>query len=67
MDSMLVQIIIGVNLFLLGGVMVLAIQHARAHFRPQKPAPGQQSTSVAPQLRQQLMTQAQERYNAVLE
>lgn len=69
MSPLLFQIIIAINAFLLGIVLVLGIQHARAHFKGQKPALPNQGTqaAMAPQLRQQLLTQAQQRYNAVLE
>lgn len=65
MDPLLFQLIIAINSLLIGVVLVLGVQHARAHFRPQKPAlPTQTAT---PQLRQQLMAKAEERYNSVLE
>jgi hypothetical protein len=66
MDPLLFQIIIAANAFLLGAVLVLAVQHARAHFRGEKPELTAQKGAVAPQLRQQLLAQAQERYNTVV-
>lgn len=69
MSPLLFQIIIAANAFLVGIVSILAVQHGRAHFKGKKPElPSQSGTaSTAPQLRQQIMAKAQERYNTVLE
>lgn len=68
MNPLLFQIIIAVNAFLVGVVFILAIQHGRAHLKGKKPElPNQSTAATAPQLRQQILAQAQQRYNEVLE
>ena len=60
-----------VNAFIVGGLLTLAIQHAYAHFRPhkeeKKSAPVDHSTHLPVAIREQLLANAQKKYQIMLD
>jgi F0F1-type ATP synthase membrane subunit b/b' len=68
MNPTLLQIFLLINVFLIGALTTVAVQHAYAHFRPRsktdkpQPAPG-----LPPAVRKQILETAQADFQAVLE
>lgn len=64
------QIILGINILLIGALLTIAIQHAYAHFRPQQPAArrgGAPAVHISPEARQRLLDTAQANFQHVLD
>jgi hypothetical protein len=60
-----------INAFIVGGLLTLAIQHAYAHFRPhkeeKKAATVDHSAHLPPAIREQLLANAQKKYQTMLD
>jgi F0F1-type ATP synthase membrane subunit b/b' len=66
----ILQIILGVNILLIGVLLTVAIQHALAHFRPTQPTPkrpNQTVVHISPEARQHLLETAQANFQHVLD
>lgn len=71
MNPSLLQIFLAVNIFIIGIILTLAIQHGYAHFRPQpkvssKKLPNQ-SMHLPNSIREHLLEQSQSKFQAVLD
>jgi Skp family chaperone for outer membrane proteins len=63
------QIFLFVNVFIVGAVIALAVQHAYAHFKPhtvEKPHPANDTAKLSPAMREHLIDQAKTNFQAVL-
>lgn len=69
MDNLFLQIFLLVNVFIAGALIVVAIQHARAHFKPQVPAKHapEQSVRLPPAVKEHLLQASQAHFQAVLD
>jgi Skp family chaperone for outer membrane proteins len=72
MNAQFLQIFLLINIFLIGVVTALAIQHAFAHFRPHppeagKPRPTPQNAHLPFEVRKHLLEAAQTHFEAVLD
>src|SRR5256885_1977179 len=71
--SVVLQLFLGLNLFLIGALATIAAQHALAHFRPRPhetekpPHPPAQSAPLPPAVKERLLQTAQANYQAVLD
>ena len=68
------QIFLVVNAFVIGGLLTIAVQHAFAHYRPQKieekkvPTAALDRTARLPiEVREQLLADAHKKYQLMLE
>lgn len=70
MNQLFLQIFLLINVFLIGALSTVVVQHALAHFRPRKEdrtKPTVRPLHLAPEVRQQLLDQAAERFHKELE
>ncbi len=72
MSGTFLQIFLLVNVFLIGGLAAVAVQHAYAHFRPhpgesKKPARIDKSAHLPPEVKERLLQASQANFQAVLD
>ncbi len=70
MNPTLLQIFLAINIFIIGIVLTLAIQHAYAHFKPQPKLvkkPTDQSMHLPSAIREHLLEQSQAKFQAVMD
>ncbi len=72
MSGTFLQIFLLVNVFLIGGLAAIAVQHAYAHFRPhpddtKKPVKVDRSAHLPPEVKERLLQASQANFQAVLD
>jgi hypothetical protein len=71
MSPTLLQIFLLINVFLIGALLAVAVQHAYAHFRPHPPEPPKghpdQSAHLPVAIRKRLLEVSQTKFQAVLD
>lgn len=72
MSFTFLQIFLLVNIFIIGGLAVIAAQHAYAHFRPhppepKKPRPTPHGNDLPPEMRERLLQASEAKYQSVLD
>lgn len=69
MNPTLLQLFLLINVFLIGALTTVAVQHANAHFRPRSKVEKrpESATGLSPAMRKQILEAAQADFQAVLE
>jgi hypothetical protein len=70
MDASFLQIFLLINIFLIGALSAIALQHAYVHFKPHqkevRPRPVPQGGHLPPEVREHLLQESQAHFQAVL-
>jgi hypothetical protein len=72
MNPTFLQIFLFINIFLIGALVAVAVQHAYAHFKPhphdvEKPRPTTQPVHLPPSVRERLLQSAEGKFQAMLD